>query len=383
MTIFVLCLIGLLAALSYLSLLMIYTKNWINLKNWNRPSAANPQTTISVIIAARNEAENIVNCLQSLRRQSYSTLLFEIILVDDFSDDETCKLAQNLKIENLKIIKLSDLQLEKSQVIAFKKKAVETGIKYSKNELILCTDADCILPPDWILNIAAFYEEKSAKFIAAPVVFSQEKSFFERFQTLDFQGMMAITAAGISGKYLYMCNGANLAYTRNVYEEVSGFKGVDEIASGDDMFLLQKIAKKYPDDIYFLKSNEVIVETKAMPNFPSFINQRVRWGSKSDKYSSVLTKVQLALVWFFMFWIFLLMILGIVINYQILIVVPFLFIIKGIADYILLSSAVNFFKRKDLLTIFFPSIFLHWLYILVVGFLSMIKFRFRWKGRIN
>jgi cellulose synthase/poly-beta-1,6-N-acetylglucosamine synthase-like glycosyltransferase len=383
MIISILCIIGLVAAFSYLILLLSYTKDWKALKSWKRNPESLPATSVSVVIAARNEAKNIVNCLRSLQNQNYPTSLFEIILVDDFSEDETCKIAEDLKIENLKIIKLFEFLSEANEFKAFKKKAVETGIKNSSNEIILCTDADCILPPDWILNTAAFYEEKSAKFIAAPVVFSQEKSFFERFQALDFLGMMVITGAGINGRYLYMCNGANMAYPRKIFDEVSGFKGVDKVSSGDDMFLLQKISKKYPNDIYFLKSDEVIVETKAMPDLQLFLNQRVRWGSKSDRYNSFSTKIQLGLVWFFMCWIFLLIILAFICDIKILKIIPLLFFIKGIADYFLLSTAVNYFKRENLMKIFIPSVLIHWSYIFIVGLLSLIKYRFRWKGRIN
>ena len=113
---------------------------------------------------------------------------------------------------------------------------------------------------------------------------SGERNLLERFQSLDFCGMMGITGAGIHKKYLLMGNGANLAYEKAVFEEVGGFEGIDHLASGDDILLMQKIAKVYPEQLVFVKNLEAVINTTAQPTWRAFIQQRVRWASKSAQY---------------------------------------------------------------------------------------------------
>lgn len=371
---------------SYFTLQLCYVWNWNTLPLWKNPKEKLTTTHISVVISARNEAENIVRCLQSIATQNYPTALFEIILIDDHSEDETLARAKELQISNLRTLRLQDYLLTSEKINAYKKKAIEVGIDQAVGKLIVCTDADCRVGKEWLRQIALCYEKTNAKMIVGPVLFEDEQSLFQRFQSLDFLGMMAITGAGINGRFLYMCNGANLAYPKAVFEELEGFKGIDTLASGDDVLFLQKVAMHYPKDIRYLKANEAVVFTTPMRTLRSFIRQRVRWASKSGSYSTRLlsgwgTQLQLALVWLFS--------LSIVSSF---LLIPFWglnifwlwfiqFIMKGYADYWLLSSAAKFFKRPDLMRVFVPSLFLHCWYIVWVGFLGMLPKRYIWKGR--
>ena len=174
---------------------------------------------------------------------------------------------------------------------SYKKKAIETAIGLAKGSLIVTTDADCIVQPEWLKTIASYYENSGAVFIAAPVVYNDPspgdsffKKFFKIFQSLDFMTLQGITGASVYKKFHNMCNGANLAYEKKVFHEVGGFEGIDNIASGDDMLLMHKIQKLYPDKIKYLKSTNVIVQTQPAETVKEFINQRIRWASKADKY---------------------------------------------------------------------------------------------------
>ena len=379
MTIYII--LSILFALGYLVLLIIYTRDWKKMPEFFPKNHVLDTIKVSVIIIARNEQENIIPCLKSIQGQDYPIKDFEIILVDDHSEDETIGRAEQLQITNLKILRLSDCIKANDKVISFKKKAIEFAIKNSNGELLIFTDADCEVSKEWISEFVKAYQSTNAQMIAAPVVFWKEENFIQKFQSLDFLGMMLITAACIKGKYHYMCNGANLAYSRKIFESVSGFEGNDHFASGDDIFLMQKIAKRNPEDIFFLKSKKSIVKTKAQTDYRSFVKQRLRWGTKSSAYEVLSTKLQLLLVWIFMMNI-LISISMVVLNPKIgILMLTFQILIKSIADYILLKSAVNYFERKDLMDIFIPSVFTHWFYILTIGFLSIIKVKFNWKGR--
>ena len=359
------------SGIAYLLLMLRYSRDWTYLKEF-LPIEKDFNKKVTVIVVARNEATNIADCLKSIAAQNYPLQLFEILLADDHSEDKTVEIAESLGIENLKIIQNTALK-GKKQLLSF-------ALSKAEGELIICTDADCLVPQNWIKGFVAAYTEQNAKFIAAPVLFNESKSFFKKFQALDFTGMMAITGAGISGKYLYMCNGANLAYPKSVFEELGGFEGIDSKASGDDMLLMQKIAKKYPDNIVYLKHHKAAVMTEAEHSLANFWRQRLRWASKSGDYPQKTATLQLGLVWLFMFFILLNIVAGFF-NPNFFIVLLTLFVVKIISDYILLSRATAYFSQKRLMKIFLPSVFLHWIYILTVGFVSMFKIKYSWKGR--
>jgi biofilm PGA synthesis N-glycosyltransferase PgaC len=363
--------ISLFFSLAYLLLMLRYSFDWNGLETF-QASGREYDIKVSVIVIARNEADNIEACLKSIAEQTYTKELVEILLVDDQSTDKTVEMAANLSIKQLKILQNNSLN-GKKQLLSF-------AISVSEAELIICTDADCQVPKGWINQIVALYVEQDAKFIAAPVQFTYNKMLFQKFQALDFLGMMAITGAGIKGKYLYMCNGANLAYPKAVFQEMGGFEGIDKKASGDDMLLMQKIALRYPNKIYFLKNREAVVITKPAYTLSEFWQQRLRWASKSGDYPQKLATIQLALVWLFIFTLPVTFIFSFF-EPRLFLVLSFSILLKIIADYVLLNAASTYFNKKNLLTIFLPAVFLHCAYILTVGFMAIFKRKYHWKDR--
>lgn len=366
--------------LVYPLLMWAYAHFWIRLSSPAILPNFEPSTRLSVLVPARNEASNIRVCLQAIAQQNYAAELFEIILLDDHSEDETIQLAQQLNIPQLKILSLANFPLANGQIRQQKKQAIDLGVQQAKGDLIVCTDADCVMGPNWLREIAYCFETQSPKFIAGPVELAPANSLLERFQALDFLGMMAITAAGIHGRFMHMCNGANLAYSKAVFEEVGGFAGVDQLASGDDMLLLQKVAAQYPEGIAFLKQRAALVTTAPMANWRAFVQQRKRWASKSAAYPDGRTQLQLGLVWLFMLSMLITLILGFV-WWPLWLVFLGQMSIKAVADWWLLSAATRFFDQRALLAVFFAALWLHWGYVLWVGLLGMLPLRFSWKGR--
>jgi cellulose synthase/poly-beta-1,6-N-acetylglucosamine synthase-like glycosyltransferase len=362
---------------TYVFVIAQYIRGWKRLRPWEIPPAFQPKTFVSVIIPARNEAENILPCLHSLSSQTYPAHLFEVIVVDDHSTDGTLALAQNFaqNVPNLKCVSLPDSK------VSGKKSAIAYGIGLAQGELIATTDADCILPPGWLMLLASFYENKQPRFIAAPVNFHQEKNLFERFQSLDFLGMMCVTGAGIQLGWMHMCNGANLAYPKEVFLEVNGYENVDRLASGDDMFLMQKIARRYPGRVGFLKNKRATVLTKAMPDWPSFLSQRIRWASKSTSYSEWRVTMILALVFFFCLFTMASLALVPCWGWKAAWLFALLFSIKSMADFVFLRKMARYFDRPDLMKSYFHSQILHIIYIVAVGILSNITKKYQWKGR--
>ena len=368
-------------SVAYFFIMLRYIEGWKNLPKWETPLDFQPQTKVSILIPARNESANIHRCIQSILTQKYPKSLFEIIVIDDHSTDGTAEIVEAFGASNVQVLFLKDFVKDRIKLKAFKKKAIEVAIQKSTGDLIITTDADCVAPAEWLNLLVSFYEKKQYKFIAAPVNFHKENSIFEKIQSLDFLGMMGVTGAGIHRHFMNMCNGANLAYEKKAFYEVGGFEGIDKIASGDDMLLMQKMAKHFPNKIGFLKNKNATVLTKAMPDLKSFSQQRIRWASKSGSYQEFQILVILALVFFFC--------VSIVVN---LFLLPFFFgkiikvlliqlLVKTIIDYFFLKQMSVFFGRKDLMKIFLPAQVFHIFYIAIIGFLGNVVKQYEWKGR--
>jgi len=253
--------------------------SWLQMSSWNIPSDFIPETSVVVIIPARNEAANIKTCLESILNQNYPSSLMKVLLVDDYSEDRTLEVARKVSDNRLTIIALEDLELVEST--SPKKRAINIGIQKTTAELIITTDADCIVNENWMLSVVSYFQLNKVDMIAGPVLFEPLRSAFERFQALDFIGMMGVTGAGIYSSKFHMCNGANLAFSRRAFMEVDGYTGTEHVASGDDILLAQKFINNPQLKMAFLKSNDAIVRSKPVEKVSQFISQRLRWGSLS------------------------------------------------------------------------------------------------------
>lgn len=368
---------------AYLILIASYCYAWVKTKTPN--IHGNATTSITIIIAARNEEDTIENCLHAVLKQSYSPELFEVLVVDDASEDTTnsriqefCKTHTNIKL----------ITLDKDAARIGKKNAINTAIQEAKGELIVTTDADCSMGSDWLNTIASFYATSKAKMIVAPVCFYEERTVFEKMQSLEFMALMASGGASLYFNKAIMCNGANLAYTKEVFMEVNGFEGIDEQPSGDDVLLMYKIVEKYPDGIHFLKHSKAIVYTRAKSNIKEFMDQRKRWASKGFNALNTDTKWVSSIVYLFNLFLLTSTVLSLFYCKNQLFPLSFfkicliLFGIKCFIDFLLLFLSASFFRKRHFLIYFLPEQFLYVIYVVMVGFLGSIG-SYEWKGRKN
>ncbi len=335
-------------------------------------------TSVSVIICARNEEKNIDECLQSVTTQAYPNHLFEVIVADDFSTDNTPKIVSSFHNKNVSLIYLKDF-IGEQRINSYKKKGIEIAVSKAKGELIIITDADCIVPFTWLKTIAVFYETHNAAFIAAPVAFYAENNFFKIFQSLDFMTLQGITGASVYKKFHSMCNGANLAYPKKIFYEVDGFKGIDNIASGDDMLLMHKIYKKYPNRVMFLKSVHALVRTKPMETIKQFFNQRIRWASKADRYNDNKITAVLVMVYLFNVYIFVLSISSFFNHDHFYLFIELLFG-KVVIELFFLYPVSKFFKKEKMLWWFPIAQPFHIVYTIIAGWLGKFG-SYKWKER--
>jgi cellulose synthase/poly-beta-1,6-N-acetylglucosamine synthase-like glycosyltransferase len=363
--------------IGYSLLIEYYRKAWNSIPEEFMPADI-VTTKVSVIIALRNEAGNMKTLLQSLLAQDYPAGLWEIVLIDDHSDDDTWKMILQASEEYalIKAIRQNNSN-ERSQ--AHKKIALTQGIEASSGDLIVTTDADCIFPPQWLSSLVTCYELKGAQFIAAPVAINIESGFLAVFENLDFLTLQGITGAAVHKKFHCMCNGANLAYTKKAFYEVKGFEGIDTIPSGDDMLLMFKIFVKYPDRVFYMKNRQAIVSTQPVRSWKAFFNQRIRWASKATYYqdkkiSAVLVLVYLVNLCFLVsaiasFW---------KTNYFAFF--SLMLIAKVLIEFPFVNSVAKFFGQQRLMK-YFPLLQpLHIMYVIVSGWLGKFG-SYEWKGR--
>jgi len=360
----------------YAVMLLFFLAGWQQTQEPTLNKGYIPNTKVCVIIPARNEANNLPALLNNLKAQIFPPHLWELVVVDDHSTDNTPAIASSY--EKVRLISLAN-EMGNEKIVAYKKKAIETAIQTTQADWIITLDADVLVGPWWLHSLVQAIEENKTKWIAGPVQFPKPKTGFEHFQLFDFLTMQGITAAVISTRSGVMCNGANLAYNRQAYHTVHGFENINQLASGDDMLLMQKIEARFPGQSLYLKQAEAIATTNYMPTLRDFLQQRIRWASKAKHFNDKKIQAILLLVFLCNFlWILLPLLCW-------LNIIPWLFFVAAMGfqlfiEWRLLQPVLRFFQQGGSFLRFMLLKFLHVPYILVSGFWGMFG-SYTWKDR--
>lgn len=340
--------------LPYLVLLLSIYRNLLKIKKHNS-SSNDPSVFISVIVACRNEEKAIPRLIKCISQQDYPRENFEVIISDDNSADKTFDVASGLCTGNIRVIRNNG---------AGKKMAINTAVGVASGNLIITTDADCTMGRSWIRTIASYYEQEKASLIICPVRLASIPGFFGKFQELEFLGLQGITAGTALMGNATMCNGANLAFTRESYLKHSENLHY-ELNTGDDIFLLHSLKKEKHARIVWLDSAEAVVTAAPSGTLRDFFRQRKRWISKANSYDDRYT-----------------VILGIVTFVTILIqaaaliagfsgtfwLMEFLvvFSLKSVPDFLILRNTSERYGNRKLMKWFLPSQLLYPFYVLGV-----------------
>ena len=364
--------------LGYAVIIMAVSAGWWKL-NVFKIAGQQRQIKISVIVAVRNEAAIIGSLLKSLLQQDHPSDLFEIILVDDHSSDGTNRFLSEIASnqEAGSVLKIHTL----GQDDDFGKKAALTrGIKSSTGELIVITDADCTAGSSWISTLAAFYDSHKPHMILGPVHMTDDGNMFGKFQSLEFMSLISTAAGSCSTGFPLLANGANIAFTRHAFESCGGFSGHMEFPSGDDMFLMMSIKKKFgAGSIRFLKSAEAVVKTTAIKGIKSFLHQRMRWVSKSKGYTDPMLIATSILVYLVNAILIVSGILAFIFPGYYKIFLLFYFA-KLVIDFPLMISFARFQKSGTLLWLFPFMEIANAFYTVFIGIAGNI-WMYEWKGR--
>ena len=330
------------------------------------------QTTFTVIVPFRNEAKFLPELLQSISELNYPKDLFEVILVDDASDDGFQIANYNFDYKVLQNVRKSNSP---------KKDAIEKAIQQAKYSWVITTDADCLVPENWLKTLDSFIRENHVEMVVGAVSYQTNDDFLHHFQLLEMISLQGATIGSFGIQKPFMCNGANFAYSKNLFQTLKGFEDSNHIASGDDVFLLQKAlySKVFGvSKIAYLKSHDFLVLTNPCFSFKSLINQRIRWASKTTAYKSAFAKI-LAV---FVFLGNLSIIAGLL--FCIFGIIPFwdwylLFAIKIIVDFVLQYQTGKFIQPRQIRYYLFSTLLYPFFSVGVA--LRSFGGKYEWKDR--
>jgi cellulose synthase/poly-beta-1,6-N-acetylglucosamine synthase-like glycosyltransferase len=332
----------------------LYT--WLRkIKQYN-PSRQTRDVRISVIIACRNESDNLKNILPDIARQDYPPEMLEVIVVDDNSTDGTFEYASGFTgIRGLKVLKNEGQG---------KKEAITAGINAASGELMITTDADCRMGKNWIITIASFYFKYKPDMIICPVILEPGGGFFGKFQELEFLSLQGVTTGSVAGGRSTMCNGANLAFSREIF--LRHKKNLHyELLSGDDVFFLHSLKNERGSRIFWLEAPEAIVTTARAETPSLFVRQRHRWISKGRAFKDRFT-ILLAIVTFVTIIAEVFTLIAGIFDHWFLLAFVVILSLKSIPDFLILNNTAGRYGKKKLLRWFIPSQLIYPFYVLAV-----------------
>lgn len=334
------------------------------------------KTNFSIVIPFRNEAENLPDLLESIKSLNYPNHLFEVIFINDDSEDDSVEIIQ--KFFNKSQTNFSITSNER-KTNSPKKDAITIAIEKAKYNWIITTDADCQLPKFWLDSFDEYIQKHDVISIVAPVAYTEKNAFLNRFQILDMLSLQGATIGGFGIKKPFLCNGANFAYKKSTFKALNGFEENTNIASGDDIFLLEKIAKKHPKQVAYLKCNQAIVKTESQSNWRSLISQRIRWAAKTSAYNNWFGKLTGLVVLIMNALIIISLLLSCIgaINYS---TCFYIFIIKFSIDFLLIYKSATFFNQKNVLISYIFGFLVYPFFSVYVACISSFS-GYKWKGR--
>lgn len=338
-----------------------------------------PKVLISVVVPVRNEGQNILKLLESLLKQDFPMPYFEVILVDDYSEDNTAYVVRHFQAKHPQF-PLFFIGVEGDKNNSNKKVAISQAVHLAKGELIITTDGDCSMGTKWLSTIYTFYQKFEPQLISSPVALDYPQHIFGKMQIIEFASLIGSGASTLFWGYPTMCNGANMAYTKKVFLEVDGFEGNIEIPTGDDEFLMQKVYQKYPKKVLFLKNEEAIVRTPPLSSFKDFYQQRKRWASKWGRHKSVHIYLIAMLVFLYhvlnLYAFYLLLFFPLRDNILILLH----FSLKLCVEFVFLTAIHKFLNSGKYWFYILPLQCVYSFYVVLIGIVANFGV-YEWKGR--
>jgi len=355
----------------YCTLIFFFYAGWKKISPFHLKKKI-PETGISVIIPVRNEEEHLPDLISELEQQNYPKEHYEVILVNDHSTDRSVEIIKE-SIADSSFIRLTDNP-------GFgKKQAILHGANLSRFEFILTSDADCRRGRNWLAAFAGFLYENKPRMILGPVLPLTGSGFLEQAKAIEFISLVASGAGAAGQGHPILANGANLGFYKEELD-LTEDPLKKEIPSGDDLFLMLRIKKKYPQGIQFLKSVEATVYTRLPGGWKPFLHQRKRWVSKSRYYRDF-DLIYTAIVVLLTNLVLLLCLVGGLFSLPYLLGFLILWLLKLFPDVLLLQAATRFFGEEKLMKYFLPTQLFYFIYVSFTAFTGLSGCSYEWKGR--
>jgi poly-beta-1,6-N-acetyl-D-glucosamine synthase len=354
----------------YAAFLVVCMRGWQKVITQKKAPPAITHAFVSVLVPFRNEGAALPALLTSLRLQDFPHDRYELILVDDHSQDEGPGYVKGWIGENPKI-KCTCIT---AQGIG-KKNAIAEGIEKASGQIILTTDADCLLPVNWISSMVRSFKENTS--MVAGLVKVEGTTFFSELQSLEFNSLMASGAAFMMLGYPVMCNGASLAYRKDRFEAVDGFASNRQIPSGDDEFLMRKFLKQFPGSVIPVNDTSAVVITAPQPSVKAFIQQRMRWAGKWRANESAWAKGMAVFIWLWQAsWLFSLFLAAQNPSFGLISLIA----VKILLELVFLYRVQAKLHHRFSFLAFLVLQLLYPIYVILIGLLSQ-GVSYQWKGR--
>jgi glycosyltransferase involved in cell wall biosynthesis len=327
-----------------------------------------------MIIPVRNEEKNILNLLEDIQDQKEDLSMLEVIIIDDSSEDKTVQLVSQFQLKSRFNIQLVKLDPEDG---SGKKYAITKGIQHARHEIIMLTDADCSIHPDWFHSLKRTYNSELMMQVG-PVALTGN-NYFSRLQTVEYACLMGFGAATLYADLPSMCSGANLLFKKSAFDAVGGYRDNVQIPSGDDEFLMFKVKKRFPEKVTFVFDQSRLIRSKAKSTFRGFLNQRSRWTSKW-KYNRNPVFKRIVIAYFLESVIFVAALIGLVQGQLGLFPFFLVMLFRISASYPYVHKVTRFSADFNP---FLYAIFLHFtypFYVIFIGLNSLFG-SYSWKGR--
>lgn len=287
------------AAALYVVAALCAAVGWWRIRQAEIPAVPDPWPTVSVIIPARDEADRIEDCIEGILDCPYPRDRLEIVVVDDFSTDATAQRVRAARPDSSPpddpTVRLLQLQHTQSANGGHKPAAVARGIDAASGTVLLTTDADCTVGPDWIRSMVRRCTPETP-FVAGAVRYRFSHRYFERLQALAFAGLVAFGAGTLGLGLPTYCNSANLAFRRDVVDLLLA-EADDRPGAARDELLLQHVAYGTDRDVAFNADPDAAVTTEPAPDLDAYVHQQARWASMGARYPFLLPRLLVVGMW--------------------------------------------------------------------------------------
>lgn len=331
---------------------------------------------ISVITAARNEEQNIRNLIDSILKQEYPKDRFELIIVSDRSTDNTEKIVRDYEGQNVKLFSIEEgTDTVSCPYKGGKKRALALGIANARFNILVFTDADCVPDRDWLYEVDCHFG-KEVDFVAgySPLKTSKQ-TLLMKLKNLERLSMFAVSAGSIGWNFGMTCTGRNMAYRKELYDKVQGFRGIEDIRSGDDDLMLQRMTP-HARKMSFMFTADSVVPSYESKDLAKQLDQETRRASKW-RYYPITIKVITSLV--FLFYLALLaLITGFILRAVPLTVIIIVLVSKMVSEFILLAVFAVKMKQTAYLWLFPLAELIYVPYFIFFGLKGTFG-KYRWR----